>query len=43
METLGNRGLLYGFAELLIVRKHINANPVEKIKVIPEHSAGGVR
>ncbi len=31
------RGWLYGLAEFLIARKHINANPVEHIKVMPEH------
>lgn len=31
------RGWLYGFAEFLIARKHINTNPVEHIKVMPEH------
>ena len=31
------RGWLYGLAEFLIARKHINTNPVEHIKVMPEH------
>lgn len=31
------RGWLYGFAEFLIARKHIKKNPVESIKVMPEH------
>lgn len=31
------RGWLYSFAEFLVARKHINANPVEHIKVMPEH------
>lgn len=31
------RGWLFGFAEFLIARKHINTNPVERIKVMPEH------
>ncbi len=31
------RGWLYGFAEFLIARKHIKSNPVEPIKVMPEH------
>lgn len=31
------RGWLYGLAEFLIARKHINTNPGEHIKVMPEH------
>ena len=31
------RGWLFSFAEFLIARKHIPSNPVEKIKVMPEH------
>ena len=31
------RGWLYSLAEFLIARKHINSNPVEHIKVVPEH------
>lgn len=31
------RGWLYSLAEFLIARKHINSNPVEHIKVMPEH------
>lgn len=31
------RGWLYSFAEFLIARKHIKDNPVEPIKVMPEH------
>ena len=31
------RGWLYSFAEFLIARKNIKSNPVEPIKVMPEH------
>ncbi len=31
------RGWLYGLAEFLIARKHIKTNPVEHIRVMPEH------
>ena len=31
------RGWLYSFAEFMIARKYINTNPVEHIKIIPEH------
>lgn len=31
------RGWLYGFAEFLVARKNIGANPVEKIKVMAEN------
>lgn len=32
------RGWLYSFAEFLISRKNINSNPVERIRVLPEHT-----
>ena len=31
------RGWLFGFAEFMMARKYINSNPVERIKVMPEH------
>lgn len=31
------RGWLYSFAEFLISRKNIGSNPVERIRVLPEH------
>ena len=31
------RGWLYGFAEFLLARNYISSNPVEHIKIIPEH------
>jgi len=31
------RGWLYGFAEFMVARKYINSNPVEHIKIMPEH------
>lgn len=31
------RGWLFGLAAFLVERKHINTNPVERIKVMPEH------
>lgn len=31
------RGWLYGFAEFLVARKNIGANPVERIKIMAEH------
>ena len=31
------RGWLFGFAEFMMARKYINSNPVEHIKIIPEH------
>lgn len=31
------RGWLYGFAEFLVARKYIGSNPVEHIKIMPEH------